>query len=47
MEGHTFNENGRYQYYLKGKGAHAMEPEKGINAGTYRQTLLVSILLIL
>ena len=35
MEGHTFNENGRYQYYLKGKGAHAMEPEKGINAGTY------------
>lgn len=35
LEGNTKVENGHYQYFLKGKGAHAMEPEKGKNAGTY------------
>lgn len=35
LEGDVVEENGQYHYIIKGKAAHAMEPEKGINAGTH------------
>jgi succinyl-diaminopimelate desuccinylase len=35
LKGQTSNKNGHFQYFLEGKSAHAMEPEKGRNAGTY------------
>lgn len=35
LDGDCFEENGRYIYVLKGVAAHAMEPDKGINAGTH------------
>lgn len=35
LEGDVFQENNLYRYEIKGLAAHAMEPEKGRNAGTY------------
>lgn len=35
LSGDVFKEGSLYRYVLEGVGAHAMEPEKGINAGTY------------
>lgn len=35
LSGDCYKENDLYKYELKGVAAHAMEPEKGRNAGTY------------
>ncbi len=35
LQGDVIEENNQYHYLIKGRSAHAMEPEKGINAGTH------------
>lgn len=35
LQGDVIKEDNLYRYILEGKAAHAMEPEKGVNAGTY------------
>lgn len=35
LEGDVTEKDSKYEYFLKGTAAHAMEPEKGINAGTH------------
>lgn len=40
LEGSLLNEDSRYIITIKGKAAHAMEPEKGINAAVYLAAFL-------
>lgn len=35
LSGDLYEEKNKYHYIIKGAAAHAMEPEKGVNAGTY------------
>lgn len=35
LTGDVLQENNYYRYFIKGLASHAMEPEKGINAGTH------------
>jgi succinyl-diaminopimelate desuccinylase len=41
LKGSVQKVNNQYEYCLEGLAAHAMEPEKGINAGTYLAHFLV------
>ena len=35
LDGDVIEDHNQYKYIIKGRSAHAMEPEKGINAGTH------------
>ena len=35
LDGDVIEDHNQYHYIIKGRSAHAMEPEKGINAGTH------------